>query len=294
MFSGMEDCTLSARIVAVHSLPGVRAGSALLRIGNSLLAVQDDAWSVVWIDLPQLTLTPHILQGDGAALAKPQKPDFEAAIYTDDGIVRLFGSGSTAQRNVMVEMTLASRQIRLCDMRDLYLVMAQALKLDGSLNIEAASVCDDRLRLFHRGAGLRPSGCVEFSLDVLHGARPQVLSTQYYQFGHLEGVALHITDVALMGCGRTAFLAAAEQTEDAIADGWVAGSVMGWIEDSAVSSQSALRWSRLLEADGQVSRRKAEGLVMDDDGQAAWLLTDPDAADRPAELCRVLLEGFTA
>ncbi len=288
--TGFEDRTLTARIAAVYPLHGVRAGSALLRRANSLLAVQDDAWSVAWIALPELAVTLQVLHGDGAALRKKRKPDFEAAILAADGVIHLFGSGSRANRCVVARIAADRATVELRDMPGLYAAIGQALNLDGPTNIEAALVHGDRLRLFHRGAGATASASVDLPLAVLRGEPPVILASQRYQTGCLDGVALHITDAADMDGARTAFLAAAEHTDDAIADGPVAGSVIGLIEAGA--PQPRLRWARLIDADGRPSRRKAEGLVMDGDGHGAWVLTDPDSAEHPAELCRVTLAGF--
>lgn len=290
ILTGIEDTALQARITAVHPLHGVRAGSALLRVADRLVAVQDDAWSVAWIDLPGLAVTTQVLMGDGTALPKKQKPDFEAAVLAPDGSIHMFGSGSAANRCVVARIATGSAMVELRDMSLLYAAVRRALDLDSPPNIEAALLHDDRLRLFHRGAGAAPSASVDLPATVLQAGPIEILSCQHYEFGHLDGVALHITDAAGMNGARTAFLAAAEQTDDAIADGPVAGSVIGLIESAGMSTR--LRWARLIDPDGSPSQRKAEGLVMDDDGCGAWILTDPDSKQRPAELCRVALTGY--
>lgn len=288
--TGIEDPALRANITAVHPLHGVRAGSALLRVADRLVAVQDDAWSVAWIALPGLAVTTQVLMGNGAALPKKQKPDFEASVLAPDGTIHLFGSGSAANRCVVARIAADRAAVELRDLSALYTAVGHALDIVGSPNIEAALLHDDRLRLFHRGAGAATSGSVDLPATVLHGGPFRILARQQYEFGHLDGVALHITDAAGMAGARTAFLAAAEQTDDAIADGPVAGSVIGLIEPGGTSSR--LRWARLIDPDGRPSQRKAEGLVMDDDGCGAWVLTDPDSTEHPAELCRVVLTGY--
>lgn len=286
------DPALSARITAVHALPGVRAGSALLRVGDRLVAVQDDAWSMIWIQLPDLTVHPQILQGDGAALPKKHKPDFEAALRATDGSIHLFGSGSAANRCTVARiLTISATQtrVKLHPLPALYDAVRQALALDGPPNIEAALHLGHRLRLFHRGAASTASGYVDLPLSALQGEPCNVLTARQLHFGQLDGVPLHITDAALRADGTTIFLAAAEQTDNAIADGPVAGSVIGLLPEEAHATP---RWTRLIDPDGYPSRRKTEGLALDADGRAAWLLTDPDSTTLPAELCRVILDGF--
>ncbi|MCC7461273.1 MAG: hypothetical protein IT480_02290 [Gammaproteobacteria bacterium] len=288
---GAEDAGLTAWIQERHPLPGVRAGSALLRIGNGLLAVQDDAWSVAWISLPDLSVRMQPLKGDGAALPKSHKPDFEAALRTRDGTLHLLGSGSTARRCAVARIAADFSRIEVSERPELYADVQRALGLAGRVNVEAATlVTEDRLRLFHRGAGAQPSASVDLRRAVLDGRPADIVASQRYALGHIDNAALHVTDAACIDRSRTAFLAAAERTDDALADGPVTGSVLGLIEEGA--PRPPVRWTRLLEPDGRPSRRKAEGLVVDGDRRGAWLLTDPDSLAHPAELCRVRLEGF--
>lgn len=291
MTIGTEDAGLLARIVSVHPLLGVRAGSALLRIGDRLLAVQDDAWCVAWITLPGLAITLDVLKGDGASLPKKDKPDFEAAFRMPDGGVYLLGSGSKKNRRTLAHIEPDSRKAMLREVPELYDGIQQVLGLHERPNIEAAVLEGDRLRLFHRGAGTAPSASVELPLAALMGGKFQVFALQWFELGELDGVSLHITDAATAGPGSTLFLATAERTDDAIADGPVAGSAVGVIE--TYPQRTRVRWTRLVERDGQPSQRKIEGLAVDADRRGAWALTDPDTAERSAELCRLALEGFS-
>lgn len=289
MLSGHEDRALHARLTAVLPLAGVRAGSSLLRHGERLLAVQDDAWSVAWIDLPALAITPLVLHGDGATLRKKLKPDFEAALI-HDGCIHLLGSGSRENRRTLARIDLAATSVTLRERHDLYEVVHAALGPVKCPNIEGALTVAGQLRLFHRGAGGAPSAVLDLPDAALDGESARVLGTHWFELGTIEQTALAFTDVALLGDGRIAFSASAERSDDAVADGPVAGSALGLIEQGPL--HSTLRWTRVLEADGQPTHRKIEGLALDDDRRGGWLLTDPDDAARPAELCRVALEGF--
>ncbi len=281
-----------ARIVAVHPLPGVRAGSGLLRFGDRLLAIQDDAWCVVWIALPGLERKEQPLKGDGAPLPKKHKPDFEAAVSVSDGSIHLLGSGSTSNRCGVVRIDPDHLTVHLTERPDIHDCVREALRLTGRPNIEGAVATGDRLRLFHRGVGAAHSAWVDLPLATLEGAAPRVqpraLAWHEFDLGQLEGVPCHFTDAATIGADLTMFLATAEDTDSAIADGPVVGSIIGQIHESHAAP--LVSWTRLLEADGQPSRRKAEGLAVDDDGRGAWVLTDPDATHGVAELCRVMMD----
>jgi hypothetical protein len=117
-----------------------------------------------------------------------------------------------------------------------------------------------------------------------------VLALQVFELGALDGVGLGFTDVALLADGRSVFLAAAEASPDAIADGPVSGSAVGLLEPSA--SGITARWTRLIGGDGQPSPYKVEGVAIDRDVRGGWLLTDSDDPRVPAELLEIELRGF--
>jgi hypothetical protein len=280
------DETLSARVVEAHPLPGVRAGSALWRSGERLLAVQDDAWSAVWIDPHTRELQPLVFDGDGGPLPKREKPDFEAAVAMPDGSVCLLGSGSRRGRCRIIHWRPEGKPaLDVFDGDAIYGAVQQQLQLAHRPNIEGGCVLGKKLRLFHRGAGGRPSATIDLPLRVLNGAAPQILAHCWYKLGEIAGITLGFTDASVIDETRVLYLAAAENSGDAIADGPVAGSAVGVIDANGA------RWTRLIEADGRPSLRKVEGLALDPGGLSGWLLTDPDDPEIPAELCRLQLSG---
>lgn len=285
----LEDPSLAALVVASHPLPAVTGGSALLEVDGRLLAIHDDAFRVSWIDRISFAVTPLLLVGDGAALAKPDKPDFESAVRTPDGAVHVLGSGSAAKRCIVARIDRGNA-VTLRHRAALYDSIQKALASGERPNVEGAIVFDERLRLFNRAAGRTPNASVDLPLAVLHGGEPRVLALQLFELGTLEGVRLGFTDVALLPDGRSVFLAAAEDAPDAIADGPVSGSVVGLLEPSA--SGGGARWTRLLGNDGRPSPYKVEGVAIDRDARGGWLLTDSDDPRVPAMLLRVELRGF--
>jgi hypothetical protein len=285
----LEDPSLAALVVRSHALPAVTGGSALLDVDGRLLAIHDDAFRVSWIDRASFTVTPLLLLGDGAALAKPDKPDFESAVRTPDGAVHVLGSGSTAKRCIVARIA-PGNAVTLRQRPALYRSIEKALRSGERPNIEAAIVVGDRLRLFNRAAGRTPNASIDLPLGALHGREPRVLALQVFELGTIDGVGLGFTDVALLADGRSVFLAAAEDAPDAIADGPVSGSVVGLLETSA--SGVAARWTRLIGSDGRPSPYKAEGIAIDRDVRGGWLLTDSDDPRVPAELFEIELRGF--
>ena len=260
----------------------MRAGSALLRLGDRLLAVQDDAFAAAWIDPQTRRTQPLVLRGPGGALAKQDKPDFEAA-FVHDGRAWILGSGSRPNRCGIARIDPGSGEVVLLNALPLYGAIARELGV--AANIEGAVPLADRLRLFQRGPGrsAKANYTVDVALDVLAGAPPRILGVTNYDLGVLHGTFMAFTDAVALGRNHVCYLAVAEDTPDGIADGAVHGAAIGLI------APSGTRWDVINEADGSVSKRKAEGIALDAAG-GAWLLTDPDDAKAPAELCWVELK----
>jgi hypothetical protein len=258
----------------------VRAGSALLKVGERLLAIQDDAFGAAWIDPATRQTTPLVLRGAGAALDKQDKPDFEAA-FVHANRVWILGSGSRPSRCGIARIDVNGGESVLLNALPIYGAIARELGVPA--NIEGAVPMKDRLRLFQRGAGrsLKANYTVDLPLEVLDGAPPRVLDVVNYDLGVLQGTFLAFTDAVALG-KHVVYLAVAEDTPDGIADGPIFGAAVGMLDANGA------RWDALNEPDGSVSTRKVEGIVLDAGG--AWLLTDPDDAKLPAELCRAELK----
>lgn len=280
----VADARLEARVTEVWALAGVRAGSGLVWWNGALLAVQDDALSAVRIDPLTRRITPIVLAGAGEALSKPEKPDLEAAFVAPDGSCYLLGSGSAPKRRRIVRLA-PDGAVSWIEAGALYDAIASALGV--TPNVEGAALSGDRLTLLHRGegAGAAASAVLEVPFDVVSGPGPRVLSCTEAELGRAGAVALTFTDAAALE-GRLLYLAAAEDTPNAIDDGPVVGVALGVI-DTAVSG----RWTLVTEPDGTPCVRKLEGLALDADGQGAYAISDPDDPDRPAELVRLRLSG---
>ena len=291
LISAAEDRSLAARVVTRHALAGATAGSALLAIDKRLLVVHDDAFRVSWIEPPTLQITPLVLTGHGRSLAKLEKPDFEAAVGMTDGGVYVLGSGSTERRHQIARIDLARSTVVLREHAELYRRVHEALGRAAAPNIEGAVVRGERLRLFHRGCGGLPSAVVDVDVRVLDGGAPHVHAVATFDLGELDGTRLAFTDAAAVSSELVLFVAAAENAPDAIADGPVAGSAVGLVEET--QGRVSARWTRLIDADGAPFRQKVEGIAIDDDRRGAWVLTDPDDPGRATELARVELRGFS-
>lgn len=281
----VRDEALQVRITGARAVDGARAGSALLAVDGGLLVIGDDAFTLTRITASG-DVTHQVLSGSGEALVKARKPDFEAAAVTPDGSIWLFGSGSTSARYALVHLTGPGHtRHRQYDGTLLYLALADAI--GGEPNIEGAVFVDERLLLLHRSTGTSEDLLLDLPAHALtSGHPPRAEVRARIAPAGLVGVPAHGTDLATAGDGRLVWLAAAEDTDDPVLDGPVAGVLLGVLDGSAA------RWAPIEEADGTLSARKAEGLVLDADLRGGWAVTDRDDPDQPAELLRLEITGL--
>jgi len=214
------------------------------------------------------------------------KLDLEACLAVD-GELWAFGSGARPVREQICRVERGGA--RLVEAGPFYARLREAL--GGALNLEGVARVGAALWLFHRGntgAGDGPA-VLEIELEALRrwldgrGALPEVEGVVRYDLGALGGRRLGFSD-ACADRGRVFYLATAEASADAIADGRVLGSQLGVITDEGV------RAAPLDAADGRPL--KAEGLALDPERpDRAWIALDPDAPDEPAELLEVELTG---
>ncbi len=298
MHTARLDVRLTARIVRARPLEDPRTGvracaasGAILRDGR-LFVVEDDSLSAAWIDPVTLSIERVPLLEDGGRRAKADKADFEAAFEAADGAIWILGSGGTARRRRLVRFDPASGACAVLDASALYAALAAGLPV--APNVEGAVLVGDVVRLFHRANGT--VGGASASFDVAFAdfclGRGEVGPPSWFDLGGLARsgaghgvVPLAFTDAAPLGDGRVLYLAAAEDSDDAIADGPVLGAAVGIVEGEGA------RYALLTEADGASSFRKVEGVAVVPGGARAWLVVDPDDTERASELCEVVLEG---
>ena len=289
----------------------VRAASGLAWWGGRLVAVQDDALWLVRIDpgsgscqalaLPPFPGAEEARLFDEGRGNKRRKPDLEACLVGGEeaGLLIGLGSGSTPAREQLLVLPLQpGAAARWVAAPALYARLRAVPAFAGlGLNLEGAALLPGGgLRLFQRGNGAPREGVRPWSATCDLPAAPLLAALQQgqappgleparvlrWELGELGGVPLGFTDAAPGPGGRVAFLAAAEDSADAVEDGGVTGSALGVID-----AEGAGRWAPLGEAP-----LKAEGLALDPrDPARAWVVLDPDDPERPADLLEVALDG---
>jgi hypothetical protein len=292
-----------ARLAELDLDAHVRAASGLRAVGNEFVVLQDDVSALALAQrngrarpllLPIAPGAPR--RFSPTAAGKRGKLDLEALLRLPDQRLLALASGSRPTRE-RIALGTAQGDFVLLEAPELYAALRACQGFAGSeLNLEGAELVADRVRLLQRGNGAKRAGCgphnawLDLDLGALlchleaGGPLPALGQPTRCDLGREAGVPLGFTDAARAPDGRLCFLAAAEASDDAVDDGACLGSWIGWFEGSA------LRVTRVLEPDGQPTRRKLEGLDFAADG--AWVCADPDDPERPALLSRLELPGW--
>lgn len=266
----------------------------MAQLGKRLLVIQDDALWISWLDdAGTLRASPLTAQGPLLFDDKRRKPDFEAVALVGDQAL-IFGSGSLASRE-RIAIVERDGTGRLVEASELYRSLREEPRFAGSrLNIEGAFVDGEQLVLCTRdnGQGGRFDATVELSLGTLlaylssagDAPPPTLEHIEQYLLGNIDGVRLTLTDAALRD-GMRYYLAAAEATPDAIADGPVRGVSIGLLTEQP-------RYALIMAENGAPLRDKVEGLTpAATTGQ--WLaVVDADDPSRAAELLILETEGL--
>jgi hypothetical protein len=294
----------------------VRAASAIRRWQGRRVIIQDDV-NVLALAEParaeaagarepgpaaEGALEPLLLpRGEGGLRSfdasrgnKRSKLDLEAALVLPDGRLVAFGSGSLPQRERLVVVEPGSAPV-LRDARELYRGLRQRTEFAGSeLNLEGAIVRSGAIELFQRGNGaasgeLGPANAIgRLALDDFlswldrAGPPPSLQHVLRVDLGRAHGVPLGFTDAALGSDGTVLFLACAEASPDAVADGEVVAMRLGLMHGDRA------RLVEIVDALGQPCRIKLEGIEARDDAVHRFDVVadvdDPNAAALGATL----------
>ena len=294
----------------------VRAASSLVRVGDSMLAIQDDAHFVALIDpdsweVRAIPLPPGPggkRQFDDLRGTKGLKLDLEACVVVPEAAgatLIAFGSGATPQRErvlVMRAVTAPAPDIRLVEATALYAALRAPAFAGSELNLEGAVLLPsgETLRLFQRGNGA-PRGALQpvdatcdiawpdlaaYLDDPTTAAPPPLQAITRYHLGLLDGARLTFTD-ATPGPNAILYCAAAERSPNAVDDGEVVGSALGLLPPTG-----APRYAPIVDFDGELLPLKIEGLLLDEhDPTLVFLVADADDPLLPSELLTARLIG---
>jgi Family of unknown function (DUF6929) len=267
----------------------IAAASGLVRTGDFIYVIADDERGLAVFpavgDAPGRLV--RILPGelpDDPAERKRRKPDFEALallpVAPAGAALLALASGSRKRRREGVLHQLGDDGGLLGDPARIDLsALYEALGRDlPDLNIEGATVVDDRLLLFQRGNGAAGvNAVVELDLsaaweELCEGALSarSLNDLRRYELGEIDGVQLCFSDATGLADGRVVFTAVAEGGKDTYLDGVFAGSAIGVLDPTG----------RRTASDWLAPPAKIEGVEAELSEGAIDLLMVADADDR--------------
>lgn len=284
---------------------GVRAASALVRLGSRLIIGQDDSNFAAIISEGKITGLRLFDNVTGDTYSperknKAEKPDIElGATFSVGGqeAAVMFGSGSTARRMRAAWITEAEGELSVQsrDISSLYQAAMQRLGLGPDvLNLEGCAPAGDKIVFFQRGNG---AGGVNATFAVkqqtleaalLEGKKIEasdVRELRRYDLSRYAPAGLGFSDATPLPDGRILFLAAAEDSPNTFDDGAILGSVLGVLS----ADGELLGVTRV--PDGPDGPYKLEGVtVLGVEGGVARVMAVEDADDPTKASVKLLLD----
>jgi hypothetical protein len=209
---------------------GIGSASGLVYKDHSLFIIGDNSGYLYEYHIDATDLKRHsIIENPSENITKKDKPDFEAiAEFGDD--LYIFGSGSTENRNKMIQINAKTKAvIATTDLTDLYLVMQSFGQIKPEdFNIEGAIYNGETWFLFNRGNGSSHKN-VLFTIQGKNLTNEFNILTNDFKLPKIKGVRTSFTDAVLVE-NKIYFLASAEDTASTYDDGEVLGSIIGRID----------------------------------------------------------------
>lgn len=218
------------QLTLLFKIIGLGSASGLIYQDNTILAIGDNSSYLYEYHINSNKLERHALaENSEENIPKSIKPDFEAITKYQDSLY-LFGSGSTANRTIMVQVDVKSKSIiKSQDLSDLYLAMQSFGKIaEEDFNLEGAIFNGETWFLFNRGNG-KTNKNVVFTIDGKNLANEFRIVANEYKLPKIKGIRTSFTDAILVD-NKIYFLATAENTDSTYNDGEVLGSIVGRID----------------------------------------------------------------
>jgi hypothetical protein len=221
----MEKFTLEL----LFQIIGIGSASGLLYKDNTLLIIGDNSGFLYEYSINSKDLKRHpLLENPMKNTPKKDKSDFEAITHFGDNLY-VFGSGSTAKRNKMIQINTLEKEINTNDLTDLYGVMQSFGEIKPEdFNIEGAIYTGEEWYLFNRGNG-KSAKNVLFTIQGKNLINEFNILSNSYKLPKIKGVRSSFTDAVALD-DKIYFLATAEDTDSTYNDGEILGSFIGYID----------------------------------------------------------------
>ena len=229
---------------------GLGSASGLLYNDNNILAIGDNSSYLYNYQLDNQQLQKHpLLYLAAENIAKKQKPDFEAITQHENNIY-IFGSGSTQNRNTMVQIDAITKKIIATnDLTNLYATMQSfgEIKPD-DFNLEGAIYNGNDWYLVNRGNGKKSKNTI-FTISGKNLVDDFMMVVNDFKLPKLNGIETSFTDAILVK-NKIYFLATAEDTNSTYDDGEILGSIIGRINIDTMEIELHYKISDKLKLEG--------------------------------------------
>ena len=262
---------------------GLGSASGLLYHDKTILAIGDNSGFLTEYHTQTNKIAQHTLIDNAKQnIAKKEKPDFESITQFENNIY-IFGSGSTENRNKMVQVDANTKKvIKTVDMTDLYLGMQHFANLKpNEFNIEGSIYNGNQWFFINRGNTKK-------SKNIIFTVKSKTLTDEFqiiannFKLPKIKGVKTSFTDAILVN-NKIYFLAAAEDTDSTFFDGEILGSIIGCIDANSMT----LDFTKKI-----TSKNKFEGLALFEqtEKEITFLLCeDNDTSDLESSIYKLVI-----
>ena len=229
---------------------GLGSASGLLYSNNILLAIGDNSSFLYEYNFTNKQLQKHpIVENATENIIKKLKPDFEAITQFENNIY-IFGSGSTQNRNIMVQLDARTKKpIATNDLSALYQTMQSfgEIKPD-DFNLEGAIYDGTNWYLFNRGNGKNSKNAI-FTIGGNNLTDDFSVIYNKIKLPKIKGIETTFTDAVWVN-NKIYFLATAEDTQSTYDDGEVVGSIIGSINPETMKVEFTKRITKTAKLEG--------------------------------------------
>jgi hypothetical protein len=283
-FSPSESSTspFSAVVTKKVTFTDIPSASGIEKVENRYYVIGDDSPYLFTLNenFKIIAKTKLLEPKDVAAgrIPKSVKPDLEAITSLSiEGETHLLilGSGATEYRNQGYLVPLDRGrlgQVRPIDFTALYQALQDNQKVAGSatLNIEGVAANEEFLYVLHRfspgGQNVLLLYAMEEIIPFLMGLSPAPAAKhiQPWTLPDIENIKTGFSGLMPYDNGQLLFTASAEETPNAILDGKVYGSLVGWMSPdfAASDTQKPQQIAVVTEADGSIYKGKLESISL--------------------------------
>ena len=211
---------------------GISSASGLIYNNDILYIISDNSNYLYEYAINNGDLKKHLLIENAAVnenIPKKEKSDFEAITKDGDDIF-VVGSGSTINRNKMIQFSDAQKTVlQNHDLTDLYLSMQYFAGISAEeFNIEGVIFTGEKWYFFQRGNGKNAQNGI-FTVESPYFTQGYSLHYSSYELPKIKNITASFTDAVLVD-NKFYFLASAEDSQSTYHDGEVMGSSVGTID----------------------------------------------------------------